>query len=133
MERARVLLAEDHAAVAEQLQGVLEARFDVVAVMHDGFALIRAAQTLKPDVIVADIGLPGADGLTAAESILKSDPTARIVFVTVHNEQALVKCAMDLGALGYVLKLCAGDDLLEAVAAAMRQERFLSPLLRYAG
>src|SRR5262245_55703863 len=123
MNRPRVLLADDHEAIAEQLRGVLEADFEVVATVTDGGALIAAAEALRPDAIVTDIVMPGLDGIAAAAAILRHNPDARIVFVTVYGDAALVRRGLDAGGLGYVLKLAAGDDLLPAVHAALRGER----------
>src|SRR5262249_24478741 len=112
MKRARVVLADDHAAVAEQLRGVLEQEFGVVALAGDGHALLEAASKYHPDVIVADIAMPGLDGIAAARALLRADPGARIVFVTVHGEPELVQQALAVGVQGYVLKLAAGDELV---------------------
>jgi DNA-binding NarL/FixJ family response regulator len=129
MMRPRVLLAEDFEAVAEQLRWLLEAEFDVVATVEDGYALIGAAKTLRPDVIVADIAMPRLDGISAAAVILRDAPTNRIVLVTMFPDRELVDRAMEIGAMGYVLKLSAGEELVPAVHAAIRGERHLSPLL----
>ena len=126
MRRPRVLLADDHAKTAEQLRALLEPDFDVVAVVQDGDALVSAAGRLSPDVIVADISMPNLDGIDAAILIRQSDPQARIVFVTVHSEPILVQRGLAAGALGYVLKDAAGDELVPAVHAALRGERFVS-------
>jgi DNA-binding NarL/FixJ family response regulator len=126
MKRVRVLLAEDHAGVAEQLRGVLELEFEVVAIVGDGPGLVAAAEALRPDVIVTDIAMPGLDGIAAARAIRRADPGARIVFVTVHNDPALVRRGLAAGALGYVLKLAAGDDLLPAVHAVAQGQRYVS-------
>ena len=129
MGRTRVLLAEDYAPVAEQLRALLAAEFDVVAVVADGFALLGAARELAPDVVVTDIAMPGLDGLTAATRILHDHPHPAVVVVTVHNEPALVKQAFEAGVDGYVLKVTAGEELIPAVHAALRAERFASPLV----
>ena len=123
MTLARVLLAEDHSAVAEQLHALLKTEFDVVAVVGDGCALLGAFQSLRPDVVVTDIAMPGIDGLAAATRILGQDHGARIVLVSVHDEPALVQAALDAGVLGYVSKSKAGEELLPAVHAAVRGER----------
>ena len=83
--RARVLLAEDHPASAELLRALLQAEFDVVASVGDGRALLTAAAALAPDVIVTDIGMPCVNGLEAAREILRRNPDARVVFVTVDS------------------------------------------------
>lgn len=129
MGRTRVLLAEDHAAVAEELRAVVESECHMVGCVGDGARLVACAARLRPDVIVADISMPVLDGLTAAERLRRSDPASRIVFVTVNADRDVVERAFRIGVLGYVLKLAAGEDLLPAIRAAMRNERYLSPLL----
>ena len=94
--------------------------------MQDGRALVSAAERLSPDVIVSDISMPGLDGIAAAAAILRKNPAARIVFVTVHGDPILVERGLATGALGYVLKVAAGDDLIPAVRAALRGERHVS-------
>jgi DNA-binding NarL/FixJ family response regulator len=121
-----VLLADDHPVVAEQLRGILEPEFEVAATVGDGRALVEAADAICPDVIVADIGMPCLDGIAAARAILRKDPKARIVFVTVHAEAELLRQALAAGALGYVLKVAAGDELVPAVRAALCGERYVS-------
>ena len=125
--RMRVILADDHPEIVEDLRALVEPEFEVVATVGDGHALVVAAETLTPDVIVTDIAMPGLNGITAAARILLRNPAARIVFVTVYNDPALVQKGLATGALGYVLKLTAGDDLLPAIRAALRGERHLSP------
>jgi DNA-binding NarL/FixJ family response regulator len=127
MARARVLLADDHVENTDLLCRLLQAEFDVVGSVQDGNALVNAAEALSPDVIVTDISMPGLDGINAATVILRSNPAARIVLVTVHRDRLLMERGLAAGALGYVLKLTAGDDLLPAVRAALRGERHVSP------
>lgn len=126
MYRPRVLLAEDHAATAERLRKLLRLDFNVIASVEDGSALVDATERLSPDVIVADIAMPGVDGIAAAILIRRHDPNARIVLVTVHAESMLVEAGLAAGALGYVLKDTAGDDLVPAVHAALAGRRYLS-------
>lgn len=128
--RPRVLLADDHPAVVKDLCAVLEREFDVVATVEDGAALVATFDALAPDVVVTDIGMPGLDGIAAAGEILRKNPAARIVFVTVHDEVEMVKKGLAMGVLGYVLKLTAGEDLVPAIHAALRGERHVSPLAR---
>ena len=124
--RARILLADDHAGNTDLLCRLLQPEFDVVGVVEDGHALVSAAETLRPDVIVTDISMPGLDGIAAATVILGRNPAARIVFVTVHSDRVLMERGLAAGAMGYVLKLAAGDDLLPAIRAALRGERHVS-------
>ena len=96
--------------------------------MRDGNALVAAAEALTPDVIVTDIAMPGLEGIAAASEILRRNRAARIVFVTVHDDSEMVKKGLAIGALGYVLKLAAGEDLVPAIHAALRGQRHVSPM-----
>jgi DNA-binding NarL/FixJ family response regulator len=127
--RARIILADDHPEVVEDLRALLEPEFDVVVTVGDGNALVAAAETLAPDVVVTDISMPGLNGISAADRILRSNPATRVVFVTVHNHPALVEKGLAIGALGYVLKLSAGDDLVPAIRDALQGKRHLSPTI----
>ena len=124
--RPRVLLADDHVETAMQLGELLRSRFDVVATVEDGLALLSAVTIFTPDVIVTDIAMPGLDGIEATRLIRRDNPAARVVFVTVHSESALVDRCLAAGGMGYVLKDAAGEDLVAAVEAALRGERFVS-------
>ena len=127
--RARVILADDHPEVVEDIRALVEPEFDVVATVGDGNALVAAAETIGFDVIVTDIAMPGLNGIAAAAQILRNNPAARIVFVTVHNQPELVEKGLAIGALGYVLKLRAGEDLVPAIHTVLRGQRHLSPTL----
>jgi DNA-binding NarL/FixJ family response regulator len=126
MYRPRVLLAEDHADTAARLRKLLGVDFDVVASVEDGRALVDASERLSPDAIVADIDMPGVDGIAATTLICRRDPNARIVLVTVHGESMLVEAGLAAGALGYVLKDTAGDELVAAIHAALGGRQYLS-------
>jgi len=125
-DRPRLLLAEDHPATRELLRTLLQLEFDVLTAVEDGLALVAAAERLSPDVIVADISMPGLDGIAAAARILRRNPAARIVFVTAHGEPVLAERGVATGALGFVLKVAAGNELVPAVHAAIRGERHIS-------
>jgi len=122
-------LIDDHQEVIKYLREAVEREFEVIATVGDGNALVAAAETLAPDVIVTDIAMPGLNGIAAAAEILRRNSAARIVFVTVHNDPELVQKGLATGALGYVLKLTAGDDLVPAIHAVLRGEQHLSPSL----
>ena len=124
--RARVILADDHPDVLESLLALVEPEFDVVATVRDGNALVAAAAAFTPDVIVTDIAMPGLNGISAADQILRSHPATRVVFVTVHNHPVLVEKGLATGALGYVLKPTAGDELVPAIHDALRGQRYVS-------
>lgn len=122
MVRPRILIAEDHADVAAQLRDVLGDAFDVVATVSDGFAMVGAARTLRPDVIIADVAMPLMDGISAAAEVRRDGLESRIVFVSVHGEPAVVRQAMAAGGSAFVSKLRAGEDLVPAVWSALAPE-----------
>ncbi len=128
MNRATIVLAEDHPSVAQQLRKLLGSAFDVVAVVGHGEALVKTALRLKPDVVVTDIGMPGLDGIRAAQELVHQMPSLGVVFVTVHNDPGLARKALEIGS-GYVLKTSAGEELVDAVAAALDSRRFVSAAL----
>jgi DNA-binding NarL/FixJ family response regulator len=121
-----VVLAEDHGRVAEQLRDLLASEFDVVATVADGLALVRAEDAARPDVVVADITMPGLDGISATAALVARRPGTRVVLVTVHDDPELAARGYAAGALGYVAKHRAGSELAAAVRAAMRGERYVS-------
>ena len=127
MSRTRVLLADDHAATVQRWRSLLEPEFEVVATVSDGQSLVDADERLRPDVIVTDIVMPGMNGITAAEVILRRHPAARVVFATVHAGRTMLRRSLAAGAFGYVLKVRVGEDLVPAIRAALRGELLISP------
>jgi DNA-binding NarL/FixJ family response regulator len=127
MGRPRVLLAEDHTGIAEELRRLLETEFDVVGTVADGRALLRAADDTRPDVIVTDIVMPGLDGIAATVALRARHPGVRVVLVTVHDDVELAERGYAAGALAFVLKHVAGRELVPAIRAALRDERYVSP------
>jgi len=124
------VLADDHAGVAEELQRLLDPEFDVVAIVADGDALLRAADDFRPDLIVTDIVMPGLDGIAATAALLARRSGTRVVLITVHDDPDLAERGYAAGALAYVLKHTAGRELGPALRAAMRDERYVSPSIR---
>ena len=131
MDHPRLLLGDDHKETSELLRSLLEPEFDVIAVVQDGLALVSAAERLSPDVILSDISMPGLDGIAAATAILRKNPAARIIFVTAHDDPGLVERGLSIGALGYVLKCVAGDELVAAVHAVLCGGRHVSEALSH--
>ena len=129
MRRVRVLLADDHSIVAEGLKKLLEPEFELIGIVADGFALLDAAAEKKPDVIVTDISMPGLNGIEALEELKKKNPDVHVVCLTMHRELAYARRALDAGALGYVLKHSAPEELVLAVRAAAAGRTFITPAI----
>ena len=120
---ARIVVADDHPDMLDELCELLAPTFEVVDAVGDGIALVAATQRTNPDVIVADLAMPVMGGLAAARLILQDRPDARIVFVTALTDPAITERCLELGALGWVSKIVAGSELVPVVLAALRGER----------
>ena len=123
----RVLLADDNPSMLQAARRILEPEFQVVGTVHDGQALLAAADALRPDVLIIDISMGMLNGLEAARLLTRSESKAKIVFLTVHQDQEFVEEAFSVGALGYVVKPRLGTDLLPAVREALVGRIFVSP------
>ena len=123
-QKPRVVLADDQAAILVVLAKLLQTQFDVVATVRDGRALVDAVARVSPDAIVTDISMPVLDGIEAAREILCRNASARVVFVTIHGDPLLVRRGLAVGGLWYVAKVSAGEELVPAVWAALRGERW---------
>jgi DNA-binding NarL/FixJ family response regulator len=131
MKQIRVILAEDHPEMAQQLHALLDSHYDVDIVL-DGQALIAATSLDIPDLIISDIAMPGISGLVAARRILEAHPRALIIFATVLDEPAIIRRAFADGARGYVMKSDAGDELADAVDAVLAGGWYVSSSARAA-
>ena len=127
MNRKRVLLADDRSATMQLWRSLIEPEFEVIGTVNDGEALVDAAERLAPDVIVTDVVMPRMSGIAAAGVILRRHPAARIVFATVHADRTMLRRGLAVGALGDVLKVRAGDDIVPAIRAALKGELHISP------
>jgi two-component system, NarL family, response regulator NreC len=125
--RARVILADDHAMVAEGLGRLIGEVADLVGRVGDGRQLVDSARRLKPDIIISDVSMPVMSGLDALRQLKAEGSQARFIFLTVHTEAQLAAEALRAGASGYLLKAAAGEELFEAIRAAMAGRVFLSP------
>jgi len=127
MKRVRVLLADDHVLIAQALEHLLRAEFDVVGTVADGRALLKAAGELRPDVVVVDIGMPLLNGLDAGEQLKALHPAIKVVFLTQNREPRFAVEAFRRQASGYVLKDAAASELTAAIRAALEGKTYISP------
>ena len=127
--KTRIMLADDHAVVRRGLRMVLEAQpdMDVVAEVGDGAEAVKRGLEDDVDLAVIDITMPRMTGLHAAAELHRRRPNLRILMLSMHENERYLHEALKAGASGYVLKTVADRDLVEAVRAAMRGERFLYP------
>jgi len=127
MTKPRVLLADDHALIREGIRGLLESDYEVVGEAADGRELMRAAVELRPDVIVADIGMPNLNGLEAIRQLKKQKLPTKVIFLTMHAGVEFAVQAFRLGASGYVLKVDASDELVRAINEALKGRLYITP------
>ncbi|HYA17314.1 MAG TPA: response regulator transcription factor [Bryobacteraceae bacterium] len=133
MKRARILLADDHPLTLEGVRRVLESDYEIVGAVTDGRALLEAAESLKPDLIVLDIAMPLLNGIDAGRQIRAILPHTKLLFVTMYESPAFLEAVIEAGGNGYVLKSAVGEELLEAVEAVLHGEFYLSPQLSTTG
>ena len=128
--RARVILAEDHALVAERLAALIADEFELVATVSDGVQLVEVSKRFRPDVIVTDLSMPGLDGFQAVQRLRESGVAAGVILLTMHTERETAAEALRLGARGFVLKHFAGEELIDAIDQVLEGRVFVSAAIR---
>jgi DNA-binding NarL/FixJ family response regulator len=126
----RILLVDDQEEVRLAIANLLEAKFDIIGTAENGQDAVDLVPVLSPDVLVLDICMPLLNGIEVAAQLRKSGSASKIVFLTVNEDPEFVDAALSTGALGYVLKGSAGDDLIPAIYQALEGKRFISPSIR---
>lgn len=127
--RPRLLLADDHPMVLDGLRKLLEPDFEVVAAVTDGRELLKAAQRLRPDLVITDISMPLVDGLEATRRLQKSIPGVRVLILSVHAEPSWVREAFEAGACGYLTKISASEEIGTAVREVLKGLFYVSPVV----
>jgi DNA-binding NarL/FixJ family response regulator len=129
MPNPRVLLADDHVLVLEGFRRILQEHYDLVGTVGDGYALLAAAKTIQPDIVILDISMPLLNGIDTAAQLKKICPTAKIIIVTMHAGADYVRSAFEAGASAYVLKGSAVDELEQAIRAVLGGHSYITPLI----
>ena len=129
MSRPRVLLADDHALLLGAFEKLLADEFDIVGQVSDGRAVVAAAETLNPDVVVLDISMPLLNGLEAGRQIKQKSRGVKLVFLTMNEDADLAAEAFRSGASAYVLKRSAASELLTAIREVMQGRSYITPLI----
>lgn len=123
--RVRVLIADDHGLIVEAFRRLLEPRMEVIATASDGRELLQLALKTKPDVILLDLVMPNLNGFAAGQQVKKLLPTTKIVVVTMNEDAYMVHAALRSWASGYITKSSAGSELLNAIDAVLKGERYI--------
>ena len=129
MTSVRIVLVDDHAIVRDGLRALLEKQtgMQVVAEAEDGKAAIKAALTLKPDVVIMDASMPGLNGIEATRRINAKLPGVHIICLSMHAENRFISAMLEAGASAYLLKDCAGEELVQAIHAVQKGQIYISP------
>jgi DNA-binding NarL/FixJ family response regulator len=128
MPSLRLLLADDHEIVRQGLRSMLQGQRDceVVGEAVDGRQAVAMTKELNPDVVILDIGMPALNGLEATRHILKMRPQTKVLILTMHESDSMIREVLDAGARGYILKTDAGRDLVTAVDSLRRNKTFFT-------
>jgi two-component system response regulator NreC len=129
MKKLRILLADDHIVMRTGLRALLERQpnLEVVGESENGRETVGLAASLRPDVVVMDVGMPVLNGIEATQMIVTQCPTVAVVILSMHADESYVMRALKAGARGYLLKDSAAADLIGAIQAISQGKSFFSP------
>jgi len=130
MNRIRLVLADDHTMFAEGLKSLLHEEFELLGTVGNGQDLVDITHRLNPEVIIVDISMPILSGFDAIRRIRDLGSKAKVIFLTMHDDDTLVEEAFRCGGSGYVLKQAAGEELVEAIKQVSQGNRYLTPLVK---
>jgi len=127
----RILIADDHPVVRSGIRAVLGADpgLEVVGEAGDGTETLRLAETLDPDLVLIDITMPPEDGIRTARRLKEEHPGITVLFLTMHEDESLLREALRVGAAGYVIKRAEGSELIQAIHAASRGDIYVHPAM----
>jgi DNA-binding NarL/FixJ family response regulator len=125
----RVLIVDDHPFVRRGVQSILHSapEWELCGEADNGNDAIRLTETLKPEVVIMDVSMPGLSGIEAARTIHRNLPSIKVVLLTLHEAGELVKSAFRAGARGYLLKVDAEKELLKALRVVIGEGSYISP------
>ena len=129
MSQIKILLVDDHAVVRMGFKMLIEAEADmkVIGEAESGEAAIKLFQELKPDIIVMDITMPGIGGLEAIDRIMAKDKSTKILVLSAHEDSVHPKRVRNAGAMGYLTKRSAAEELIKAIKSVYQGKRYLEP------
>ncbi len=125
----KILLADDHKIVRDGLRALLanQPGMNVIAEADNGRETVRLARDLSPDLVIMDIGMPDLNGIDATRQITAELPDVKVIALSMHSDRRFVVQMFRAGALGYLLKDCAFEELTRAVGAVLKNQTYLSP------
>jgi two-component system response regulator NreC len=128
---ATILVADDHGVLRAGLCALLNAvpGMEVVGEAADGHEVLRLVGELRPDVVLLDISMPGLDGVEVARRLKEMAPDVRILILTIHTDKDILQRAIRAGASGYIIKMAAGADLVNAIHTVVQGDTYIHPMM----
>jgi DNA-binding NarL/FixJ family response regulator len=125
----RIIIADDHTIVRHGLAKLIEAEEDmeVIAQTENGISTVELARELSPDIVVMDVAMPDLNGIDATQQILRENPKVRVLALSMHSGKKFVIAMLQAGAMGYLLKDCALEELISAIRTVIEGKTYLSP------
>jgi len=127
MKRIRILLADDHSMVSAGFQKLLEPEYEVVGMVENGRAVLKAAAELQPDMAILDVTMPLLNGLDAGRRLKASMPQVKLIYLTMNSDPDYAKEALEIGASAYLLKNSLPSELLQAVREVVKGKSYITP------
>ena len=129
MSQIKILLVDDHAVVRMGFKMLIEAEADikVIGEAESGEVAVKLFQELKPDIIIMDITMPGIGGLEAIDRIMAKDKNTKILVLSAHEDSVHPKRVLNAGAMGYLTKRSAAEELIKAIKSVHQGKRYLEP------
>ena len=127
MGKPRILLADDHTLIVEAFKKLLESEFEIVGTVPDGRKLLQVAPSLRPDVVLLDLGMPMLNGFDAGRQLKKLLPNVKLIVLTVNEDYDLAVEALGEWASGYLLKSSASSELVKAIWEVLRGKQYVTP------
>lgn len=127
-----ILLADDHPMILDGLARLLSPDFEIVGAVTDGQALLEAAKTHRPQLVIVDISMPGIDGIEATRRLRHRVPEARVLVLSCHTEPSWVRAAFEAGAHGYLAKTAVFTEIKTAVREVLQGNFYVSPAVAHA-
>ena len=126
-----ILIADDHGLIRTGLRALLQevTEISVVGEAEDGYAALRRIAEFKPDIVLMDISLPGQSGIDVTRQVRDISPTTRVLMLTVHEDEGMLRESIRAGAYGYILKRAADAELIQAIRVVSQGHMYIYPSL----
>lgn len=127
----RIVIADDHKIFRQGLISLLqtEVQIEVIGEADNGRVAVELAESLRPDLVIMDVGMPELNGIEATRRIVKSLPETRVIGLSMHSDPHFVTAMFEAGAAGYILKECAYEELTSAISSVQADRPYLSPAI----